>query len=113
MNNFDFMNEVVDELCESMVLNPNRWHITTHCLVDTHTGIEYWLGMHEYRCITGVWNGHSTETVFSHAQGKRFAAAYKQLREVKASKAQQQVLRKMQKSEERKSFLSKLLKFFA
>jgi len=90
---FEFMEDAANELCDELENNPNRFTETTYCLVDNRTGIEYWIGSGSRNCITDTWNGRSSNRVFSSDQGERIAASFKVMREIKASAAQERVLR--------------------
>lgn len=92
MSEFVFMQGIVDEICSSMINDPHRWQIKTHTLKDLKCGVEYWVGSWDTE-ITSIWNGHSTDEVFSTEQGDQIREAYERLTEIKASKAQEKVLR--------------------
>jgi hypothetical protein len=87
---YDYMNEAVDELCSAMVKNPERFSIGVHTMDDGKTGVEYWIS--GGGAITETWNGRSSNTVFSYEQGKRVREAFSEMREIKASNAQQKIL---------------------
>jgi len=97
---FDYMNEAVDELCYAMVNNPGRFSVGVHTMTDTKTGVEYWISTTGGSGITDTWNGRSNNTVFSYEQGKRLRDAFTQMREIKASNAQQRILNASQKTDD-------------
>lgn len=111
MNEFAFMEEAVDEICHSMVHEPERWHIGTYTVTDAKTGIAYWTGA-TGRSITCTWSGRTSNVVFSSAQGERIYDAYQELRAKHASAAQQRVLDRMQKKPKRESLLDRFLSLF-
>jgi len=95
MNNYEFMQEAVDEICKSMQEQPQRWLETTHTLDDTETKVRYWFGLG--KSITETWNGNSLDRVFSYEQGMQIYKAFSKMKEKKASKAQQNVLNSLVK----------------
>lgn len=92
---FAYMDPAVDELCHSLVHDPDRWLITTYTLDDTKTGMEYWLGSGSKGHIYCTWNGRSSNRVFSDAQANRIAKAYQIMRQHKESVAQRKVMEAM------------------
>lgn len=88
------MDETVKEICTSMLDEPNRWRIETVTMVDTRSGVRYWLN-HSFigePAITSIWNGYSRDEVFSYEQGKLIYQAYCKMKDHKASVAQQRVI---------------------
>lgn len=110
MSDYKFMDPVVDELCESMVKNPERWEITTYTLNDRKSGVQYWIA-NGWR-ITETWSGRSGNTVFSLEQGEKIGAAFRKLRDIKASQAQQKILRAHNAEEEKENQPSIITRFF-
>lgn len=86
------MNGVVKEICESMLNNPNRWRIETYTIKDKQSGVEYWIDNGWSGSITHIWNGHSRDRVFSCEQGQRIYQSFVEMKEHKASVAQQKIL---------------------
>lgn len=89
---YEFMEGAVQELCDAMRNNPERFVIDIYTLNDTKTGIKYWIGSSAHGCITEIDAGRANHTVFSNEQGKRVWQAYQLLREVNANRAQRRVL---------------------
>lgn len=94
---FEFMEDAVNDICDNLENNPDRFNITTYCLVDKKTGIEYWVSGGSRGCITQIWNGSSRDTVFSTEQGQRIAQAFSRMTETKANFAQQEILNKIRR----------------
>lgn len=90
----NLMDNTVNEICESMKNNPNRWEIATYTLNDKLYGLSYWL---DDTTIMKTWNGRSCDVVFTYEQGKQIFSAYKAMREHKATIAQQKVIKSFNK----------------
>lgn len=88
---YSLMDEAVNEICKSLIVEPWRWQDTTYTLKDKYKGTQYW--KNNYREVfTRVWNGHSTEKVFSVQQGKEIQEAYLIFKQNNASVTQQAIL---------------------
>ena len=96
MSQFDIMNDVVDEICKSLVEEPHQWEFNTYTFKHKRTKVEYWGDMSNHS-ITNIWNGHSQNQVFSDEQGIKIAEAYKNARNQQADLAQQKVISSMSK----------------
>ncbi len=91
MNDFKFMDDVVNKICKSMKEDPNRWLISTYTVEDTESGVDYWISDHKN--IYSIWTGNTTERVFSNAQGKMIGKAFQELCSIKESQAQEKVIK--------------------
>ena len=96
MSDYDFMQDTVDALCEDMENNPDNYRITTFTLDSLGDGVEYWTAT---GAITQIWNGHTTEDVFSYKQGVQIYKAFLKLQSVKSSVAQKKVIASLVKKE--------------
>ena len=93
MNDFKHMDSVVDYICHSLEDEPETWVFETYTM--SKKGIKYWIGAGSDRSITKMWNGRTTDTVFSEEQGKRIRKSYNRAREIIASEAQKKVISSM------------------
>lgn len=91
--NFGLMDQAAKAMCESLENDPWRWREDPATLVDTKTGIEYWLGRSVGGAIVCTWNGYSASQVFSFQQGARIQNSFQEMRKIKASAAQSRVVR--------------------
>lgn len=105
---YEYMEEAVAKLCDSLENDPDRWLITTYTLIDQQTGVEYWISG-VGRSITQTWNGRSENNVFSSEQGERIYDAFCKMRKYKASVAQEKVLLSMCPPPETKSLSKRFL----
>ena len=96
MSQFDIMNDVVEEICKSLVEEPHQWEFGPWAFKHKLANIEYWGDMSS-PSITNIWCGHSQNQVFSVEQGRKVAEAYKKAREVQADVDQQKVISAMSK----------------
>lgn len=87
---FEYMNDVVDEICKSLYTEPQRWIFDTHTFHKKGTNISYWLGLSP--CITETRDTHTNHVVFSSDQGYKIWAAYQHARLAVASTAQEKIL---------------------
>lgn len=92
MNNL--MDKTVDDICQSMQSDPDRWVITTHTLNDKSSGVKYWLSAYS-EPITEIWNGTSRDEVFTEGQGRLLYNAFCKMKEFKATEAQEKVIESM------------------
>lgn len=93
---YEYMQETVDEICRSLIENPEDWVFTTHTFNKKGSDVEYWDSSSHY-AITCTWDGYNTNTVFSVKQGRIIREAYMKAREKQASNAQLQVVRDIEK----------------
>ena len=96
MCQFDIMNDVVEEICKSLVEEPHRWEFDACTFKHKRANVEYW-GDIATRSITHIWSGHGRHRVFSDEQGGKIAEAYKKARKVHADSAQLKVISSMSK----------------
>ena len=102
MSQFDIMNDVVEEICKSLVEEPHQWEFGSCTFKHKRANVEYW-GDSLNPSITNIWCGHSQNQVFSTQQGKKISEAYKKAREVQADVDQQKVISAMSKLKSHKS----------
>lgn len=87
------MDNVVKEICESMLNSPSRWKINTHTVDDRYTGVRYWIPIEGvYAAITEVYNGCSLDEVFTNDQGRLVYLAFLNMKQHNASVAQNKVI---------------------
>lgn len=91
MIEYKFMDSVVDEICHSMINNPERWEMGTYIVTDKKSGISYWHS-ENYKSITQTWRSGKDDKVFSEEQGMRIYQAFKIMRENSASGMQKRVI---------------------
>ena len=96
MTQFDIMNDVVDEICKSLVEEPHQWEFDACTFKHKRANVEYWVGASNHS-ITHIWTGHSRHRVFSDEQGRKIAEAYKKSRKAHADSAQLKVISSMSK----------------
>ena len=96
MSQFDIMNDVVDEICKSLIEEPHQWEFDACTFKHKRSKVKYWGDMSD-DFITYIWNGYSLNRVFSDEQGRKIAEAYKKARKVQADLAQQKVISDMNK----------------
>ena len=96
MSQFDIMNDVVDEICKSLVEEPHQWEFGTCTFKHKRANIEYWGDMSKHS-ITNICNGRSQNQVFSDEQCRKIAEEYKTARKLQADSAQQKVISSMSK----------------
>ena len=96
MSQFDIMNDVVEEICKSLVEEPHQWEFGSCTFKHKRSNVEYWGDMAN-PSITNIWCGHSQNQVFSVEQGRKIAEAYKNARKLQADLAQQKVISAMSK----------------
>lgn len=90
MNDFKFMDKTVEEICMSMLLEPDDWSVEVHIVKHLKTGNQLWHS--NTTSIREVWTGKSTEEVFSKEQGVKIYKAFCLLREIKSSQNQQKLI---------------------
>lgn len=86
---FGLMDGAARAMCDSLENDPWRWREEPVTLVDTKTGIEYWI---RDSSIFSTWNGYSESQVFSYTQGVRIRESFEKMRKTKASASQGRVL---------------------
>lgn len=88
----ELMNSVVDEICNSLENDPDRWVIASYTLDDKKSGIKYWI---DTRRIADTWDRGSANNVFSYEQGSRIYDSYIVLKNIKGSEEQRRVISSM------------------
>lgn len=106
--NYDIMEDTVRKLCHSLTHEPERWDIEVHTLEDTKTGVQYWIHPHT---MFELFNGRGKTQVFSHEQGLRVRQAFEKLCVIKATIAQEKVIKSLHPPQPELSLLSRLLSY--
>lgn len=102
MTDFEYMNDAVDALCNSLIEEPEKWLFETHTFRKIGSDLKYW-GSSWDSSIVSTWNGSSRDIVFSYEQGQRIRIAYDTARAKQASCAQSKVIKDFQKLVARKT----------
>lgn len=118
-NDFEFMDETVDKICESLRKEPHLWIFNPLTLEDTVSKITYWVK--PSGPITERWD-HDAVRVFSDKQGNKIREAYNYAQSVQASVLQKEIIdsykiikkdkENISNKKENKSFLKSFLDWF-
>ncbi|AGB06931.1 hypothetical protein [Vibrio phage VH7D] len=82
------MQDTVDEMCRVMRETPDKFETTTY-RVDFDNGVCLWRS--DFR---DIWNGNTTERVFTTEQSRQLRAAYTEAMEFKKSRTQETIAKK-------------------
>ena len=87
---FNYMQETVDNICESLHKEPNNWVFKTNTFHKEGTDFELWDGLSS--SITDHWDGRSRIKVFSYRQGEQIREAFNYARSRQASQTQAKLI---------------------
>lgn len=89
MNNFKYMDKTVDDICNSLINEPEQWKFGVFRFNKNGSNIDYSVDLNS---VTKVWEGGDVHTVFSYEQGEKIVRAYRIAREKQASTLQKNII---------------------
>ncbi len=82
------MQDTVDEMCRVMRETPDKFETTTF-RVNFENGVSLWLSN-----FCEIWNGNTTEKVFTYEQARQLREAYDEAMQFKKTRTQEQIANK-------------------